>query len=111
MRLMRRACGGPMPAPPSSPRPSSSRTRRTTMSKGFSRRGLFKRAAIAAGAMGISRIPGVSFLEREAEADTASEQPALFIFNMIGGYNALFGSADSFQGTGDFGVTATNIKQ
>ncbi|HTL37391.1 MAG TPA: DUF1501 domain-containing protein [Kofleriaceae bacterium] len=81
------------------------------MSKDFSRRGLFRRAAIAAGAFSVGRIPGLSWLEREARADAAGETPAVFIFNMIGGYNALFGSADSFQGTGDFGVTATNIKQ
>ncbi|HUS31105.1 MAG TPA: hypothetical protein VMZ53_21490 [Kofleriaceae bacterium] len=81
------------------------------MSKDFSRRGLFKRAAVAAGAFSVGRIPGMSWLEREARADVAGEAPALFIFNMIGGYNALFGSADSFQGTGAFGVTATNIKQ
>src|SRR4051794_13277782 len=81
------------------------------MSKDFSRRGLFRRAAIATGALSLSRIPGISWLEREARADAATEAPAVFIFNMIGGYNALFGSADSFQATGAFGVNATNIKQ
>src|SRR5688572_13883604 len=81
------------------------------MSKDFSRRGLFRRAAIAAGALGVSRIPGMSWLEREAHAEGTGAAPALFIFNMIGGYNALFGSASSFQGTNAFGVTATNIRQ
>jgi hypothetical protein len=74
----------------------------------ISRRGFFKRSAVAAGAFGISRIPGVDFLGR-AEA-AGGEAPALFILNLVGGYNALFPSADSFTGTA-FGVTASNIKQ
>jgi hypothetical protein len=81
------------------------------MSKDFSRRGLFRRAAVAAGALSVSRIPGLSWLEREARAEGTGETPALFIFNMIGGYNALFGSANSFQGSNAFGVNATNIRQ
>jgi hypothetical protein len=80
------------------------------MSHGTSRRGFLKRAAIAAGAFGVSRLPGVNLLGK-AEAAPGTEPPAVFIFNMIGGYNALFGSADSFVGSGAFGVTATNTKQ
>jgi len=80
------------------------------MSNGTSRRGFLKGAALAAGALGVSRIPGVNLLGR-AEAAPGSEPPAVFILNLIGGYNALFGSADSFVGTGAFGVTSTNIKQ
>ena len=81
------------------------------MSSGTSRRGFFKRMAIAAGALGLSRIPGVGLLGGDAEAAPGDEAPAVFIFNMIGGYNALFGSADSFSGTRAFGVTPTNIRQ
>jgi hypothetical protein len=77
------------------------------MSNGTSRRDFFKRAAIAAGALGVSRLPGVNLLGK-AEAAPGAEPPAIFIFNMIGGYNALFGSADSFVGSGAFGCTATN---
>ncbi len=80
------------------------------MSDGTSRRGFLKRAAIAAGAFGLSRMPGVNLLGK-AEAAPGDEPPAIFIFNMIGGYNALFGSADSFIGSGAFGVTATNARQ
>ncbi len=77
------------------------------MSNGTSRRGFFKHAAIAAGALGLSRIPGVNLLGK-AEAAPGAEPAAVFIFNMIGGYNALFGSADSFVAKGNFGCTATN---
>ena len=80
------------------------------MSKGTSRRGFLKGAAIAAGALGVSRLPGVNLLGR-ANAAPGSEPPALFILNLIGGYNALFNSADSFIGSGAFGVTASNVRQ
>jgi hypothetical protein len=74
------------------------------MSNQPSRRGFFKHAAVAAGALGLSRIPGVNLLGK-AEAAPGAEPPAVFIFNMIGGYNALFGSSDSFIGAGNFGCT------
>ena len=48
----------------------------------ISRRGFFKRAAVAAGAFGISRIPGVDFLGSAEAAGT--EAPALFILNLVG---------------------------
>src|SRR5215207_9167404 len=65
---------------------------------------------MADGAYAVSRLPGINLLGK-AEAAPGDEPPAVFIFNMIGGYNALFGSADSFIGSGAFGVTATNTKQ
>ncbi|MDQ3365218.1 MAG: hypothetical protein M3680_07305 [Myxococcota bacterium] len=80
------------------------------MSTGPSRRGFLKSAAMAAGAFGISRLPGVSLLGRAAAAPGA-EPPAVFILNLIGGYNAMFGSADSFIGSGAFGVTAANTRR
>ena len=80
------------------------------MSNGTSRRGFLKGAAIAAGMFGVSRLPG-GRLVRRAEAAPGDEAPALFILNLIGGYNALFPSADSFVGSGAFGVTATNIRR
>jgi hypothetical protein len=81
------------------------------MSNGTSRRGFLRNAAVAAGALGVSRLPGVNLLGRRAFAAGETEAPAVFIFNMVGGYNALFNSADSFLTNHSFGVTATNIKQ
>lgn len=74
-----------------------------------SRRGFLKSAAVAAGAIGVSRMPGINLLGR-AEAAVGAEAPAVFIFNMVGGYNALFGSASSFVGGGTFGCTSTNVQ-
>jgi len=75
-----------------------------------SRRGFLKRAMLGAAALGVTRIPGIGGLGR-AEAAPGDDKPALFILNLIGGYNALFPSADSFVGTGAFGVTAANIRR
>jgi hypothetical protein len=80
------------------------------MSNGTSRRGFLKGAALAAGAFGLTRLPGARLLGN-AYAAPGDEPPALFIFNMQGGYNAIFPSADSFVGNGAFGVTATNIQR
>src|SRR4051794_23150264 len=74
-----------------------------------SRRGFLKSAAVAAGALGVARMPGINLLGR-AEAAVGTEAPAVFIFNMVGGYNALFGSANSFTGTGDFGCSTANVQ-
>ena len=74
-----------------------------------SRRGFLKRTMLGAAALGVTRIPGIDLLGR-AEAAPGDDQPAVFILNLIGGYNALFPSADSFVGTA-FGVTAANIRQ
>ncbi len=75
-----------------------------------SRRGFFKQLGLAAGAFGLSRIPGVQ-LFGDAEAAAGDDAPALFILNLVGGYNALFGSADSFLGSGAFGVATANVRQ
>lgn len=75
-----------------------------------SRRGFLKRAMLGAAALGVTRVPGIGGLGR-AEAAAGDDKPALFILNMIGGYNALFPSADSFLGSGAFGVTSTNIRR
>jgi hypothetical protein len=80
------------------------------MSNGTSRRGFLKGAALAAGAFGLTRLPGARLIGN-AYAAPGDEPPALFIFNMQGGYNAIFPSADSFVGNGAFGVTATNIQR
>jgi len=80
------------------------------MSFDSSRRGFFKQLGLAAGALGLSRIPGVNMIG-DAEAAAGDEAPAVFILNLVGGYNALFPSADSFLGTGAFGVASTNVRR
>lgn len=80
------------------------------MSFDSSRRGFFKQLGIAAGAFGLSRLPGVNILG-DAEAAPGDDAPALFILNLVGGYNALFNSADSFLGSGAFGVATGNVRR
>lgn len=75
-----------------------------------SRRGFFKQLGIAAGAFGLARLPGAKLLG-DAEAAPGDEAPAVFILNLIGGYNALFGSANSFVGSGAFGTTANTVRR
>jgi Protein of unknown function (DUF1501) len=76
-----------------------------------SRRGFLKRAMLGAAALGVTRVPGIGGLGRAEAALPGDDKPAVFILNLIGGYNALFPSADSFVGTGAFGVTAANIRR
>ena len=75
-----------------------------------SRRNFLRQLAIGAGALGMSRLPGVR-LFGDAVAAPGAEPPALFIFCKVGGYNALFGSAGSFTSTNAFGCTPTNVKR
>src|SRR4051812_30437909 len=65
----------------------------------FSRRQLIQSAALAAMAPAL------------AKAQVAPKPRAVVLVYLSGGYNALFGSAQSFVGAGTFGVTGTNIKQ
>ena len=81
------------------------------MNNGHSRRGFLKRLAVGAGALGASSLPGINLLGGKAEAAGEAEAPALFILNLIGGYNALFGSAGSFTGSGSFGCATGNVKK
>src|SRR6185295_12037296 len=80
----------------------------------LSRRSLFQGAAAMAGSFAAARLTGSSFLG-EAFAATADGFAAgkrhVLIINLLGGFNALFPSAGSFQGAGTFGVTAGNVKQ
>jgi len=73
----------------------------------FSRRGFLRGAAVAAGAALGSRIAGKEGIEGLARADAAAEKSALLCVYLPGGYNALFSSSDSFNGTG-FGTTDGN---
>lgn len=73
--------------------------------RNVSRRSVLKGAAIgAAGAMlgrdGLSRV----------HAQTVEPTRAVVLLFTLGGYNALFGSADSFLSKGSFGVTSSNIR-
>lgn len=72
---------------------------------GFSRRGFLKGVAAASGLAIGARLPGSSFI---GNAFAAGEPAAVLVLHLTGGYNALFGSADSFVGGGTFGVTAGN---
>jgi hypothetical protein len=73
----------------------------------ISRRDLIKLTAGTTGAMAIGgMVPGI--LTPEAHAQTATQSAVLVVF-LPGGYNALFGSADSFSGAGTFGVTNANM--
>ncbi|MBL8912124.1 MAG: hypothetical protein JNM17_15620, partial [Archangium sp.] len=71
----------------------------------FSRRSWLKGVAGIAGAGAAAKLglwPSV------ARAQQAQEKAALLVVFLNGGYNALFGSADSFAGEGTFGVTGSN---
>jgi hypothetical protein len=73
----------------------------------ISRRDLIKLTAGTTGAMALGgMVPGI--LTPEALAQTATQSAVLVVF-LPGGYNALFGSADSFSGAGTFGVTNANM--
>jgi hypothetical protein len=73
----------------------------------FSRRDLLKLTAGISGVMAVGNmVPGI--LSSEALAQTADSKSAVLIVYLQGGYNALFGSANSFSGAGTFGVNNTN---
>ncbi|MBX7100096.1 MAG: DUF1501 domain-containing protein [Myxococcaceae bacterium] len=67
----------------------------------FSRRGLLQGAAALAGA---------SLLPSKAFAQAAAPKSTLLCIFLDGGYNALFGSADSFLAGGTFGTSAGTVK-
>jgi hypothetical protein len=80
------------------------------MGHDVSRRGFLKGMAMAAGAFGASRLPGMNLVGR-ASAAPGSEPGALLVINLIGGYNSLFCAPRAFAATGAFSVTSTNIKR
>lgn len=74
-------------------------------SKSLSRRQWLQGAAGLAGAGAAARLglwPGV------ARADETQPKAAVLVVFLNGGYNALFGSADSFASEGTFGVSGSN---
>lgn len=75
----------------------------------LSRRELFAKTLGATGAIAASGLlPGAGLLAPRAAAQSAPKNAVLVVF-LRGGYNALFGSADSFNGAGVFGVTNANM--
>jgi len=72
------------------------------MSSNFSRRSLLQGAAAMAGAAALGRA-GTAFGQ-----SAVTDKPALLVVMLNGGYNSLFCSHDSFQGTGAFGCSAGN---
>lgn len=75
------------------------------MTRMFSRRSLIRGASLGAAGM----ILGPNGLP-VAKAETPEVTRAVVLLFTLGGYNALFGSADSFLSKGSFGVTSSNIR-
>jgi hypothetical protein len=73
---------------------------------GLSRRGFLQGLGIAAGASIGTRLAGSSWIGDALAAPT--EPTSLVMVQLGGGYNAIFGSADSLAGK--FGVTQTNFE-
>jgi hypothetical protein len=75
----------------------------------LNRRELLAKTLGATGAVAAaSLLPGAGLFVPPAAAQSASGNAVLVIF-LRGGYNALFGSADSFNGAGVFGVNNANM--
>lgn len=75
----------------------------------FSRRSLMQATGAVAGGLAASRLmTGDGLLSRTAYGQVAGEKPALLVIYLSGGFNAVFGSADSFAPAGTFGVAAGN---
>lgn len=73
---------------------------------GFSRRGFLKALGVSAGALAGTRLVGSNGLEGEAQAQ-AAEPSTIVMLHLVGGMNAMFGSAESLRGR--FGITANNF--
>ena len=71
----------------------------------FSRRQWLQGVAGVAGATAAAQI---GLMPSRAFAQEVPEKAALLVVYLNGGYNALFGSADSFAGEGTFGVSGSN---
>jgi hypothetical protein len=69
----------------------------------FSRRSLLQGAAAAA------VLPAIA--SKVAFANTPTRPTAVVLIDLVGGYNALFGSAASFIGAGTFGASAGTVMQ
>jgi Protein of unknown function (DUF1501) len=77
----------------------------------FSRRALLQGTAALAGGLAASRLTGAGLLSSTANAQVVGEKAAVLCCFLRGGFNAVFGSTDSFRPAGTFGVTGDNIMQ
>lgn len=75
----------------------------------LSRRSILQGAAVTAAGLAYSNLHAGSLLPT-AFGQVAEEKPALLVIFLSGGYNAMFGSADSFIPAGTFGATSSNVK-
>lgn len=76
----------------------------------FSRRSLMQATGAVAGGLAASRMmTGDGLLSRTAFGQVAGEKPALLLIYLNGGYNALFGSADSFTNPAAFSGAKTAL--
>lgn len=63
-----------------------------------------------AGIAGAAAATRVGLFPRTAYAQAVPQKAAVLVVWLNGGYNALFGSADSFAGAGTFGVAGGNMR-
>lgn len=77
------------------------------MKSGFSRRGFLKAMGVASGALVGTRLAGRGLIESAFAA--APEKSAVVVIHLLGGYNSVFCSADSFAGAGAFQASGGNI--
>ncbi|MBS1148730.1 MAG: hypothetical protein H6Q89_428 [Myxococcaceae bacterium] len=76
----------------------------------FSRRSLMQATGAVAGGLAASRLmTGGGLLSRTAYGQVAGEKPALLVIYLSGGYNSLFGSADSYTNPAAFSGTKTAL--
>jgi hypothetical protein len=75
----------------------------------FSRRSLLQGSAAVAGTLAASRMMGGRSLVGTAHAQLVPEQATVVCIYLLGGYNALFCSADSFVAADSFSVTGSNV--
>jgi hypothetical protein len=75
----------------------------------FSRRSLLKGTAALAGGVAASKLSGASLLGSDASAQVVGEKAAVVCIYTFGGYQGVFGSADSFRPAATFGVTGDAI--
>lgn len=75
----------------------------------FSRRSLIQGAGAAAGIAAAGKLTGSGLFTSTAQAQVATEKPAVLVIYLNGGYNSVFPSTDSYRAAGTFGVTGDAI--
>lgn len=79
------------------------------LNAGLSRRELVKKTLETTSAIGAGSVLGASGLITPRALAQTGGAGAVVVIYLTGGYNSLFSSADSFSGTGFFGVTPANM--